>query len=228
MGSATCWAICSDEAPGFVAVTATDGNSTGGINSRRSILREMSPKTIMTMVTNAIKARFFMLSFTSQSSSVLIGSLSAWNNIPSLQPENSIRIQRKRCMDLKRRLRPRANCVGAYLMIVVSITIFIPTPYTIQSPGPTFDTLEQVEVEGSSYHMVEIDGAKTYPTDGSLNLTTISVSGPPTSASLTPQVLYHAILPYPSITPAELLYPPETTGDEVRDQNAEAMAVSQS
>src|SRR5699024_6748629 len=81
-------------------------------------------------------------------------------------------------MDLKRRLRPRANRVGAYLLIVVFITIFIPTPYTIQSPGPTFDTLEQVEVAGSSYHMVEIDGAKTYPTDGSLNLTTISVSGP--------------------------------------------------
>src|SRR5699024_479280 len=148
--------------------------------------------------------------------------------IPELQRENSIRIQRRRCMDLKRRLRPRANRVGAYLLIVVFITIFIPTPYTIQSPGPTFDTLEQVEVEGSSYHMVEIDGAKTYPTDGSLNLSTISVSGPPTSASLTPQVLYHALLPYPSITPAELLYPPETTGDEVRHQNAEAMADSQS
>src|SRR5699024_10012863 len=29
-------------------------------------------------------------------------------------------------------------------------------------------------------------------------------------------------------TPAELLYPPETTGDEVRSQNAEAMADSQS
>lgn len=131
-------------------------------------------------------------------------------------------------MDLKTKLRSRANRVGAYLLIVVFITMFIPTPYTIQSPGPTFDTLEQVEVEGSNHHMVEIDGAKTYPTDGSLNMTTISVSGPPTSASLTPQVLYHAIQPYPSITPAELLYPPETTGDEVRDKNAEAMADSQS
>src|SRR5699024_1061699 len=39
---------------------------------------------------------------------------------------------------------------------------------------------------------------------------------------------YHAILPYPSITPAVLLYPPATTGDEVCDQNAEAMADSQS
>ena len=113
-------------------------------------------------------------------------------------------------------------------MILVFITLFIPTPYTIQSPGPTFDTLEQVEIEGVTHDMVEIDGAETYPTDGRLDLTTISVSGPPTSSSLMLEVLYHAMQPYPAITPAELLYPPETTGDEVRTQNAEAMADSQS
>lgn len=113
-------------------------------------------------------------------------------------------------------------------MILVFITLFIPTPYTIQSPGPTFDTLEQVEIEGVTHDMVEIDGAATYPTDGRLDLTTISVSGPPTSSSLMLEVLYHAVQPYPAITPAELLYPPETTGDEVRTQNAEAMADSQS
>ena len=113
-------------------------------------------------------------------------------------------------------------------MILVFITLFIPTPYTIQSPGPTFDTLEQVEIEGVTHDMVEIDGAPTYPTDGRLDLTTISVAGPPTSSSLMLEVLYHAVQPYPAITPAELLYPPETTGDEVRTQNAEAMADSQS
>src|SRR5699024_2647066 len=62
MGSATCWAICSEDAPGFVAVTATVGNSTGGISSRRNMLREISPSTMMTIVTKAMQARFFMLS----------------------------------------------------------------------------------------------------------------------------------------------------------------------
>lgn len=131
-------------------------------------------------------------------------------------------------MDVQTKLRPRAKRAGAYLAILVFITLFIPTPYTIQSPGPTFDTLEQVEIEGVTHDMVEIDGAATYPTDGRLDLTTISVSGPPTSSSLMLEVLYHAVQPYPAITPAELLYPPETTGDEVRTQNAEAMADSQS
>ncbi|MDN5730884.1 MAG: PDZ domain-containing protein [Yaniella sp.] len=131
-------------------------------------------------------------------------------------------------MDVQRKLRPRAKRVGAYLAIVVFLTMFIPTPYTIQAPGPTFDTLEQVEAEGTTHDMVEIDGAETYPTKGRLDLTTISVSGPPTSSSLVLEVLFHALQPYPAITPAELLYPPETTGDEVRNQNAEAMVDSQS
>ena len=113
-------------------------------------------------------------------------------------------------------------------MILVFITLFIPTPYAIQSPGPTFDTLEQVEIDGVTHDMVEVDGAPTYPTDGQLDMTTISVSGPPTSSSLIPEVLYHALQPYPAIQPAELLYPPEVTGDEVRHRNAEAMADSQS
>src|SRR5699024_10530380 len=131
-------------------------------------------------------------------------------------------------MDVKTTLRARARGVGVVLAILLLATLFIPTPYTIQSPGPTFDTLEQVDIEGETLDMIEIDGAQTYPTEGQLELTTISVSGPPTSTSTLLEVLYHAAQPYPAITPAELLYPPDTTGDEVRSQNAEAMADSQS
>lgn len=131
-------------------------------------------------------------------------------------------------MDVQTKLRPQAKRVGTVLVILLFITLFIPTPYSIQSPGPTFDTLEQVEIDGVTHDMIDIAGAETYPTDGELDLTTISVSGPPTSSSMPLEVLYHAVQPYPAITPAELLYPPTTTGDEVRSQNAEAMADSQS
>src|SRR5690625_1050490 len=131
-------------------------------------------------------------------------------------------------MDVQTKLRPRAKRAGGFLVILVLATLFIPTPYTIQSPGPTFNTLEEVEIDGEPRQMVEIEDAPTYPTDGRLDMTTISVSGPPTSSSLLFGVLYHAVQPYPAITPAELLYPPDTTGAEVRSQNAEAMADSQS
>lgn len=131
-------------------------------------------------------------------------------------------------MDVKTRLRPRAKLVGFVLLGLLLAALFIPTPHTIQSPGPTFNTLEKIELEGVTRDMIEIEGAETFDTDGELHLTTISVSGPPTSTSTLLEVLYHAAQPYPAITPAELLYPPETTGDEVRDQNAQAMADSQS
>lgn len=131
-------------------------------------------------------------------------------------------------MDVQSRLRPRAKLVGTVLVVLLLLALFLPTPYTIQSPGPTFDTLEQVEIDDEVHDMIEIDGAQTYPTEGRLDLTTISVSGPPTSTSTLFEVMYHAAQPYPAITPAQLLYPPETTGEEVRNQNAEAMADSQS
>src|SRR5690625_7408136 len=76
MGSATGWAICSEDAPGFVAVTAAVGDSTGGVSSRRSKLREISHSSMMTIVTKAMKARYFMLSLMRQVTEV-VGSESA-------------------------------------------------------------------------------------------------------------------------------------------------------
>src|SRR5690625_3692005 len=131
-------------------------------------------------------------------------------------------------MDVQTKLRPRAKRAGGFLVILVLATLFIPTPYTITPPAQKINTLEEVEIDGEPPQMVEIEAAPTYPTDGRLDMTTISVSGPPTSSSLLFGVLYHAVQPYPAITPAELLYPPDTTGAEVRSQNAEAMADSQS
>lgn len=131
-------------------------------------------------------------------------------------------------MDVQTELRPRAKRVGIVLLLLLLGTLFIPTPYTIQSPGPTFNTLEQVDIDGVTHDMIEIDGAQSFATEGQLDLTTISVSGPPTSSSMLAEVLYHAAQPYPAVTPAQLLYPPEVTGDEVRNQNAQAMADSQS
>src|SRR5690625_7276204 len=115
-------------------------------------------------------------------------------------------------MDVQTKLRPRAKRAGGFLVILVLATLFIPTPYTIQSPGPTFNTLEEVEIDGEPRQMVEIEDAPTYPTDGRLDMTTISVSGPPTSSSLLFVVLYHADHSSPSFTPAVFLFAPDTPG----------------
>ena len=51
----------------------------------------------------------------------------------------------------------------------------IPVPYVIEQPGPAIDVLGEYRDE----QIVQIDGMETYPTDGSLMMTTVSVDGGP-------------------------------------------------
>jgi len=49
---------------------------------------------------------------------------------------------------------------------------FVKVPYVSISPGPTYNTLG--EVQGRA--VVEVDGTKTYPTSGQLRMTTVSIN----------------------------------------------------
>ena len=62
IGSATASAICSDDAPGLVATTATAGSDTEGMSSWRRMLIDTTPSTAMTTQTSAMNERFFKLS----------------------------------------------------------------------------------------------------------------------------------------------------------------------
>lgn len=66
-------------------------------------------------------------------------------------------------------------CAVLLLLVVFAIGQLIRMPYVIFSPGPAQDTL------GSSdgTPVVQIDGTRTYPTDGSLDFTTVSLYGGP-------------------------------------------------
>ena len=54
-------------------------------------------------------------------------------------------------------------------LLIAALTI-IPSPYAIGTPGPTFDTLGEVD----GVPLVSISGASTYDTTGELRLTTVS------------------------------------------------------
>lgn len=53
------------------------------------------------------------------------------------------------------------------------LAAFLPTPYVIEQPGPTFNVL----AESDGTPMISISGAKVYPTAGNLDLLTVSVVG---------------------------------------------------
>jgi PDZ domain-containing protein len=92
-------------------------------------------------------------------------------------------------------------------------------PYVALDPGPTYDTLGEVDGEP----LLQIEGRPTFPTDGRLDLTTIEVD-----SRLT---LFEALEGWldrdRAVVPREVVYPPGQTDQEVKRETAEQMAASQ-
>ncbi|MGL4338833.1 MAG: YlbL family protein [Rhodoglobus sp.] len=59
-------------------------------------------------------------------------------------------------------------------LIVVAL---IPAPFVIEEPGPVYNTLGTVSIGGDQVPMIQIPDEKTYPTEGSLSMLTVSVRG---------------------------------------------------
>ena len=64
---------------------------------------------------------------------------------------------------------------GLVLVLLVALAAILPVPYVILRPGPTFNTLG----EDAGKPVINVSGARTYPTKGGLNLTTVSEAGGP-------------------------------------------------
>lgn len=110
---------------------------------------------------------------------------------------------------------------------VLGLTLFlmaaVPAPYVIESPGPTVDTLG--EVDGQP--LITVDGAPTYPTDGALRLTTVAVAGGPGVLLDAPDILRAWWSATQAVTPLELVLPPGQTREERDEATARQMTTSQ-
>ncbi|ADB34324.1 PDZ/DHR/GLGF domain protein [Kribbella flavida DSM 17836] len=120
--------------------------------------------------------------------------------------------------------RRTATLVTSIVVLVFSlglVTVF-PVPFVSFSPGPVKDTL------GSSggKPVVEVTGHETFPTDGQLDLTTVSVTSPDRDLTL-PQAMRNWLDPHHDLFPRDIIYPPEQTADEVEQQNEAEMTGSQ-
>ena len=130
-----------------------------------------------------------------------------------------------------RRADPRSRALlisGALTLVLGAVAVFLPTPYVVESPGPTFNTVGTVRSgNGEETPLITIDGPTTYPTDGELDLTTVYVAGGPGSAMSFLEALGAWIDPQDAVVPEEFVYPRGTTGADVDEQNAAAMTSSQ-
>ncbi|MDO5663476.1 MAG: hypothetical protein Q4G40_12330, partial [Brachybacterium sp.] len=99
----------------------------------------------------------------------------------------------------------------------------MPVPYVIERPGPAIDVLGEYEGE----KILDISGEQTYPTDGELMMTTVSVDGGPGYRVVPAQVLAGWASRDSSVAPRELLFPPGQTQDETSLLNMIQMSSSQ-
>jgi PDZ domain-containing protein len=112
---------------------------------------------------------------------------------------------------------------GALLVALVAVAGYLPVPYVLLRPGPTYDALG--EVEGTA--LVRVEGARTFPVDGELLLTTVTESGGPYGNLTLGEALWGWWSEAAAVVPERLLYPPQLDRDEVKEQNTEAFVDSQ-
>lgn len=98
-------------------------------------------------------------------------------------------------------------------------------PYAVMSPGPSVNTLGTLE--GQDLPLISIDGAPTYPTEGELDFTTVSVAGGPGFPVDVWTVLGAWIDPDRDVFPVDQVFDPNASQEQLAEENAIQMQGSQ-
>jgi Lon-like protease len=99
----------------------------------------------------------------------------------------------------------------------------LPVPYVILSPGPTLNTLGRT----SSGPLISISGHPTYPTNGHLNLVTVSFLGGPGDGFNVFTALRAWLTPHEAVVPEQELFPSGQSEQQVERQDTLQMVNSQ-
>ncbi|PWC03046.1 PDZ domain-containing protein [Agromyces badenianii] len=129
----------------------------------------------------------------------------------------------------RRSLAERIGWSALTVAIVVGILFaLMPSPYVIEQPGPVYDTLGVAEnADDEEVPLIEIPDETTYPTDGELNLLTVSVLGRPGQTPNWLEVLAAWFDRTRSVMPVESIFPPGISNEDRDAQNEAAMVDSQ-
>lgn len=125
------------------------------------------------------------------------------------------------------RLSPRMSVLvvsGVSALVLAVVIAALPVPYVIFSPGPVRDTLG-TQKDGED--LIHIEGAPTYETSGTLDLTTISVTGGPLGPLSITDVVEAWLDPTRSVRPVDTVYPPERSREEAEQESADEMQSAQ-
>ncbi|MBK6873544.1 MAG: PDZ domain-containing protein [Kineosporiaceae bacterium] len=109
------------------------------------------------------------------------------------------------------------------LVVLLGAASFLPVPFAVMSPGPATNTLG--EVNGKP--LIAITGHQTYPTTGSLDLTTVRIYGGEGINVTLWQMVSGWLDPTVAVWPRDVLFPPGQTAEQTKQENELEMASSQ-
>lgn len=119
--------------------------------------------------------------------------------------------------------RRAAAVLAAFLAVALAAVVaVVGVPYVIYAPGVAVDTLATV----SGRQVVSVSGRATYPTEGSMDLTTVSVTSAGTRLGLV-EAVAGWLDPSREVLPRSLVYPATQTVADARAQGQAQMITSQ-
>ena len=119
--------------------------------------------------------------------------------------------------------RTLASVVVACLLLALAVlTAVLPVPYVTMSPGPTVNVLG----ESGKKQIIDVRGHRTYPTEGDLRLTTVSVTNPTNHIGLG-ETLRAWFDRTRAVYPRDVIYPPDQSTQDVEQQSSVEMVSSQ-
>jgi Lon-like protease len=110
-------------------------------------------------------------------------------------------------------------CVVAALIVAAVVSV----PYVALTPGPTFNTLGKPDGK----ELIQISGRRTYPTNGNLNMVTVSYTGGPGVDFNIFSALRAWLTPSDAVVPESEIYSAGQTQQQVIQQDSQEMLGSQ-
>lgn len=115
----------------------------------------------------------------------------------------------------------------AVAIIAITTIALVPSPYVIENPGPVYDVLSTVEVEGDDVALIEIPVEETFPTQGALDMLTVSIRGNRENPVNWLDIALAWLDPSKAVVPIDSIYPEGQTVDQANEENAVLMTSSQ-
>ncbi|WP_433434098.1 YlbL family protein [Nonomuraea sp. CA-141351] len=114
--------------------------------------------------------------------------------------------------------------LAGFLVLALGVVgAFRPVPYVVLSPGPTENTIGEVDKKP----VISIKGRPTYPTSGALSLVTVAYQGGPAAQIDLLTALRGWIDPTVAVVPQETIFAPNRDPKEVEQENTVEMTNSQ-